>query len=60
MKNGVVLIKIHVTMKPYLSTHHFSPFFSLIMNRKKRVPMRAMRKILNIFILQLPISYILE
>ena len=34
--------------------------FSLSLNRKKRVVMRAVRMKLNIFKLQLPIYYILE
>ena len=54
----VVLKKIQVTKKTF-----FPPFFdhfSLRLSRKKRVIMRAMRKKLSLFTLQLPIYYILE
>ena len=58
MKTVIILKKIQVTIKTFVP-----PFFNhlrLILNRKKRVVMRAMRKKLNIFMLQLPIYYILE
>ena len=48
---------IYVTVKsfaPSLFNH-----FSMSLNRKKRVIMRAMRKKLNIFTIQLPICYLL-
>ena len=47
-----------MTMKSFAPP--FFNHFSLSLNRKKRVVMRAMRKKLNIFALQLPIYYILE
>ena len=53
-----ILMKIHVTMKPFAPP--FFDHFCLSLNRKKRVVMRAMRKKLNIFTPQLPIDYILE
>ena len=49
MKKVIILKKIQVTMKTFVP-----PFFNhlrLILNRKKRVVMRDMRKKLNIFIL---------
>ena len=50
----IILKKIHMTMKSLL--HHFSTISSI----KQRVVMRAMRKKLNLFRLQLLIYYILE
>ena len=38
----------------------FFNYFSLSLNRKKLLVMRAMRKKLSMFTLQLPIYYILE
>ena len=49
----IILKKIQVTMKTFVPL--FFNHFSLSRNRKKRVVMRAMRKKLNIFTLQLPI-----
>ena len=56
MKKVIFLRKIHVTIKSFAppSLSHFR----LRLNRKKSVVMRAMRKELNIFTLQLPIGYI--
>ena len=57
--NGVIILrKIQVTMKTF--TPPFFNHFSLNLNRKKRVVMRALRKKLYIFTLQLQIYYILE
>ena len=47
-----------VTIKSF--TGPFFDYFSWSLKRKKRVVMRAMRKKLTIFLLQLPIYYILE
>ena len=58
MKKVIVLKKIQVTMKTFAP--QFSNHFTLSLNRKKSVVMRAMRKKLNIFTLQLPIYYILQ
>ena len=54
----IILRKIQVTMKTF--TPPFFNHFSLNLNRKKRVVMRALRKKLYIFTLQLQIYYILE
>ena len=56
MKKVIILKKIRVTMKSFAppSFNHFSPS----LNRKKRVVMRAMRKKLNIFTLELSSYYI--
>ena len=58
MNKVTILRKILVTMKTFAPP--FFKQFSLTMNGKKRVVMRAMRKKLNIFMLQLSIYYILE
>ena len=58
MKKVIIVRKIHVTMKTFATS--LSNHFSLSLNRKKRVVIRAMRKKLNIFTLQLPIYYMLE
>ena len=61
MKKVIILRKIQVTMKIFAPA--FFNHFSLILYRKKRVVMRAMREKLlklNMFMLQLPIYYILE
>ena len=59
MKKVIILRKIHVTMKSFVR-----PFFNhCILSRERKklvVIMRATRKKLNIFALQLPIYYILE
>ena len=52
MKKAIILRKIHVTM--YVQSFQFGR------EQKIRVVMRAMRKKLNLFTLQLPIYYILE
>ena len=54
----MIVFKVSVTMKTFVPP--FFNHFSLSVNREKRVVMRAMRKKLNIFTLQLPIYYILE
>ena len=54
--NKVILSKIQVTMKNF--TPPIFNHFSLCLNRKKHVVMKAMRKKLNIFMLQLPIYYV--
>ena len=53
MKKMIILKKIQVTMKTFAPP--FFNNFSLSLNRKKRVLMKATRKKLNIFTLQLPI-----
>ena len=58
MKNVIILKKIQVTMKTFAPP--FFNHFSLSLNRKKCVVIRAMRKKLNIFTLQLSIYYVLE
>ena len=58
MKKVIILKKIQVAMNTF--SPPFFSHFSLILNRKKCVVMRAMRKKLNIFTLQLPTYYILE
>ena len=58
MKEVIILKEKKVAMKD--SVPPFFNDFSLSMNRKKHVALRAMRKKLNIFILQLPIYYTLE
>ena len=57
-KKVVILKKIRLTIKTFAPTHF--NHFSLTLNRIKRVVMKAMRKKLNIFTLQLPIYYILD
>ena len=59
MKKVLILGKIHVAIKSFAPTF-FNDHFSLILNRKKRVVMRAMRKKLTILTFQLTIHYILE
>ena len=57
MKKMIILREQKVKMKTFAS-----PFFNrfcLSLKRKKRVVMRDMTKKLNIFMLQLPIYYIL-
>ena len=54
----IILRKMHVTIKYFVPP--FFNHFSLNLNRKKRVAMRAKKKKLNIFTLQLPSYYILE
>ena len=58
MKKVNILRKIHVTLKSFAPS--FFNYFSLSLNRKKHVVMRALKKKLNIFTLQLLIYYILE
>ena len=53
MKKVIILKKIQVPMKTYVPP--FFNYFSLSLNRKKRVVMTAMSKKLNIFTLQLPL-----
>ena len=60
MKKVIILRKIQVTMKIFAPAFNH---FSLILYGKKRVVMRAMREKLlklKMFMLQLPIYYILE
>ena len=54
----IILRKIQVTIKAF--TLPFFNHISLSLNRKKLVLMRAMRKKLNLFTLQLLINNILE
>ena len=54
----VILRKIQVTVKNFAQP--FVNHFSLSLSRKKRVLMRAMKRELNVFTLQLSIYYILE
>ena len=54
----IILRKIQVTMKTF--SPPFFNHFSLSLSRTKRVAVRAMRKKLTIFTLQLPIYCILE
>ena len=54
----IILKKIQVTMKTLAPT--FFNHYSLTLRRKKHAVMRAIRKKLNIFTLQLLIYYILE
>ena len=54
----IILRKIQVTIKAF--TPPFFNHISLSLNRKKLVLMRAMRKKLNLFTLQLLIYNILE
>ena len=54
----VILRKIQVTVKNIAQP--FFNHFSLSLSRKKRVLMRAMKRELNVFTLQLSIYYILE
>ena len=58
MKKVIILRQIHVTMKSFYPP--FFSHFSLSLNRKKHVVMRAMRKKVNIFTLHLPIYCMLE
>ena len=58
MKKVIILKKIQVTMKTFATP--FFNHFSLSLSRKKYVVMRTMRKKLSIFMLQLPIYYMLE
>ena len=51
MKKVIILKKMQVTMKAFAPL--FLNHFSLILNRKKLVVIRAMRKKLNILTLQL-------
>ena len=53
MKKVIILNKIQMTMNTFAPS--FFNHFSLSLNRKRRVVIRAMRKKLNIFTLQLPI-----
>ena len=53
-----ILRKTHVTIKSFAPT--FFNYFSLNLNRKKCLVMRAIGNKLNIFSLQLPIYHILE
>ena len=59
MKKLIILGKKHVAIKSFASTF-FNDHFSLSLNRKKRVVMRAIRKKLNILTFQMTIHYILE
>ena len=54
----IILRKIQVTMKTF--SPPFFNHFSLSLSRTKRVAVKAMRKKLTIFTLQLPIYCILE
>ena len=54
----IILRKTQVTMKTFAPS--FFNHYNLSLKRKKHVVMKAMRKKLNIFTLQLPIYYILE
>ena len=58
MKKVIILKKIQVTMKTFATP--FFNHFSLSLSRKKYVAMRTMRKKLSMFMLQLPIYYMLE
>ena len=58
MKKVIILRKIYVTIKFFAPL--FFNYFSLSLNRKQRVVIRAMRKKLKLFTLQLLIYYILE
>ena len=58
MEKVVILTKLQTKMKTF--TPPFFNYFNLNLNRKKGVAMRAMRKKLNIFMLQLLIYYILK
>ena len=58
MKKVIILKKIQVTLKTFAPT--FFSHFSLSLNRKKRVVMRAMRKKLNMLTLHLSIYCVLE
>ena len=59
MKKLITLWKIQVTMKTF-APPFFNHFNSGCTEKKNRAVMRAIRKKLNIFTLQLPIYYILE
>ena len=58
MLSMIILKKIHVARNSFAPS--FFNHFSLSLKRKKRVVMRATRKKLNIFTLQLSIYYKLE
>ena len=55
IKKVIILGKIHMTIKSFAPP--FFNYFSLSLDIKKRAVMRAIRKKLNIFTLQLPIHY---
>ena len=58
LKKVIIPREIQLTMKTFAPA--FFNHFSLSLSRKKRVVMRAMKKKLNIFMLQLLAYYILE